>query len=58
MNYHYARINFSATFCVSPMCLSKKAGGRGQEAGGKLPSVSGGDQREQGFKTPTKFKIW
>jgi hypothetical protein len=34
--------------------LSRKAGGRGQEAEGKLLSVSCRDQREQGFKTPTQ----
>ncbi|RCJ22139.1 hypothetical protein A6S26_22520 [Nostoc sp. ATCC 43529] len=38
--------------------LSAKAGGRGQETGGKLPCATARDQSGKGFKTPTKFSIW
>jgi hypothetical protein len=37
--------------------LSRKAGGRGQEAGGKLRSAYCRDLMEQGFKTPTELSF-
>jgi len=39
--------------------LSRKAEGRRQKAEGNSDScISARDRREQGFKTPTKLKIW